>query len=180
VTLETVNDCPAGLKLHDGVDEERCPYCNQVIAHEKLDEIRARIEAEERERLLAVERELNERFGREKAQFEAKAKGNIENARKEAAQKAEQQIKQLKATQEAAVARAKTDAVAAEQAKQFKEKQKIQEHVQELERQLQKKTANELGEGAEIDLFVELRREFPGDNITRVKKGVHEQILHMR
>src|SRR5258706_228606 len=40
-----------------------------------------------------------------------------------------------------------------------------------LNRQLEKKTANELGEGGEIDIFEALRAEFPKDDISRVKKG---------
>lgn len=40
-----------------------------------------------------------------------------------------------------------------------------------LQRQLQEKTANELGDGAEIDLYDELRNLFPGDDIQRIPKG---------
>jgi hypothetical protein len=40
-----------------------------------------------------------------------------------------------------------------------------------LQRQLQEKTANELGDGAEIDLYEELRSLFPSDDIRRVPKG---------
>jgi hypothetical protein len=62
-------------------------------------------------------------------------------------------------------------AVNAEKAKAFEEKQKFETALQDLQRQLQKKTAEELGEGAEVDLFDELKAEFPGDTITRVTKG---------
>ena len=48
-----------------------------------------------------------------------------------------------------------------------------------MEKQLQKKTANELGDGAEIDLFEALRESFPGDKITRIPKGqAGVDILH--
>ena len=40
-----------------------------------------------------------------------------------------------------------------------------------LQRALEKKTSEELGEGAEIDLFEALRAEFPDDDITRFAKG---------
>jgi Uncharacterized protein conserved in bacteria (DUF2130) len=65
----------------------------------------------------------------------------------------------------------KTEATNAEKAKAFEEKLKLEEKLQDLTRQLQKKRADELGEGAEIDLFEDLKREFPGDEIRRVKKG---------
>jgi hypothetical protein len=47
----------------------------------------------------------------------------------------------------------------------------MQKKVQGLERQVQKKTANELGDGAEIDLSEVLRESFPGDKIVRIRKG---------
>jgi hypothetical protein len=62
-------------------------------------------------------------------------------------------------------------ALNAEKAGAFEERQKLESSLQDLQRQLQKKTAEELGEGAEVDLFEELKAEFPGDVITRVTKG---------
>lgn len=59
----------------------------------------------------------------------------------------------------------------AERAKAFEEKQKLESALQDVQRQLQKKTAEELGEGAEVDLFEALKAEFPSDKITRVPKG---------
>lgn len=48
-----------------------------------------------------------------------------------------------------------------------------------MERQLQRKTANEMGDGAEIDLFEALRDAFTTDKITRVPKGqAGADILH--
>jgi hypothetical protein len=45
------------------------------------------------------------------------------------------------------------------------------------------RTAEELGEGAEIDLFEALKKEFPGDRIERIAKGspgadIHHVVLH--
>lgn len=54
--------------------------------------------------------------------------------------------------------------------------------MDEALRKLEQKTANELGEGAEVDLFEELKHLFEGDRIRRVPKGtpgadiVHEVI----
>jgi hypothetical protein len=62
-------------------------------------------------------------------------------------------------------------AVQTEQSKKFEENQKLQTIVQDLQRQLERKTNQELGEGAEIDLFEDLKTEFPDDLITRVAKG---------
>jgi hypothetical protein len=65
----------------------------------------------------------------------------------------------------------KAKALRVEKAKSFKDSQRMEERLQQLQRQLQKKTADELGEGAEIDLFDELRNAFPMDEIRRVKRG---------
>jgi hypothetical protein len=67
--------------------------------------------------------------------------------------------------------KAKEDALNAEKAKAFEENQKLATKVSDLQRALEKKTAEELGEGAEIDLFDALKKEFPNDDITRIPKG---------
>jgi hypothetical protein len=47
----------------------------------------------------------------------------------------------------------------------------LQKKVKILERQLQNKTSNQLGDGAEIDLYDKLRAAFPDDHIKPVPKG---------
>jgi hypothetical protein len=185
MTLETVSHHPPRHGVNEGglhADEAQCPYCGAPLSRKEFEEIRGRIEAEGRERVAKVEQALKDRFARERQQAEAKAKVAVEQAKREAAKLAEQQIKTLRANQEAAVAtRLKTqreasekklaEAVSAERAKHFGEKLKLEEQLQEMQRRLQKKTANELGDEGELDLFDELRHEFPNDQIERVKKG---------
>jgi hypothetical protein len=65
----------------------------------------------------------------------------------------------------------KEAAINAEKAKAFEENQKLSTKVSELQRALEKKTNEELGEGAEIDLLEALRAEFPEDDITPIAKG---------
>jgi hypothetical protein len=71
-----------------------------------------------------------------------------------------------------AMEKAKAAAVSAEIAKQFGERQKLTTMVQDLQRRLEKQTADQLGEGAEIDLLDALKDEFPNDNIERIGKGL--------
>lgn len=244
---------------------ERCPWCEQPVTHEKFEEIQTRISAKERERSVELERRM-ERVAQEKAQLEAKAKGEVEQAWKDSAaaiektkleaaakeaaareearkiaeaamapklaeaerakKAAEQQAKeqcealeklkvatvsketlareegrkaaeaamrsqlaetvqakkaaeQLVNEQREAFEKAKTEAVNAEKAKHFEENLKFEEKLQHLQRQLQQKSAEELGEGAEQDLFEALRAEFPDDQINRVGKGESgADILH--
>jgi len=191
-TLETLND-PAGPHIHEAVphaDETQCPYCGQPITRKEFKEIQVRIESEGRERVAKVEQALKDRFARERKQAEATGKVAVEQAKKEAAKLAAQQIKTLKANQETVIAarlkaqreaseKKVTEAVNAERAKHFGEKLKLEEQLQEMQRRLQKKTANELGDEGELDLFEELKREFPNDQIERVKKGkAGGDILH--
>lgn len=73
----------------------------------------------------------------------------------------------------------KTNAVHHIQAQEFEKTQRLQKQVEALKRQLDDKTAGELGEGAEIDLYEALREVFDGDRITRIKKGLPgADILH--
>ncbi len=95
---------------------------------------------------------------------------------------AEQQVRTLQEAHEAQLSsrlqeqrevleRAQTDAVNAEKSAAFQEKLKLSAKVEELQRAVDKKSAEELGEGAEIDLFESLKAEFEGDRIERVNKG---------
>jgi len=54
---------------------------------------------------------------------------------------------------------------------EFEKIQKLQLKTNELQRELNKKTSNEIGEGEEIKLFDVLRNSFPGDTIERIQKG---------
>jgi hypothetical protein len=52
-----------------------------------------------------------------------------------------------------------------------RERESLQKKTQLMDKQLQKKTANELGDGGEIDVFEALKEAFPKDNIERIRKG---------
>lgn len=95
---------------------------------------------------------------------------------------AEQQVRALQEThktqlsqrlqeQRDALEQAKTEAVNAEKSAAFEEKIRLSAKVEDLQRALDKKTAEDLGEGAELDLFEALKSEFEGDRIERVNKG---------
>jgi hypothetical protein len=78
-----------------------------------------------------------------------------------------------------AMDKAKTEAVNAVKAQHFGEKQKLTGKLEELTRRLEKKSADERGEGAEVNLFEALKEEFPRDRIQRVGKGTQgADIIH--
>jgi len=138
-------------------DETRCPYCGQPISRKQYREIRAQIEAQETARVAQVEQALKDRFAEQIKLFKANQEATI---------------KQRLQAQSQNFERAKAQAVAAERTKAYAERMRLDTQLQELQRRLQRKTANELGEEGEVDLFEALRHEFPGDTITRVAKGV--------
>jgi hypothetical protein len=100
----------------------------------------------------------------EKAVDEAKAKARD-------AEKHALEIEQDMKTQRESLEQAKEEAINAEKAKAFEENQKLSSKVNDLQRALEKKTNEELGEGAEVNVFEALRKEFKDDRIERIPKG---------
>ena len=97
-------------------------------------------------------------------------------------QEAQAQNETLKSSQEAEVAsrvqevrsameESKSQALNDEKAKHASEILKLTGKLEDVTRQLENKTAAELGEGAEVKLYEELRDAFKGDNFKRVQKG---------
>jgi hypothetical protein len=169
---------PHGHDTHPiiAVAEAQCPYCGQSISRREFKEIQAKIADQERARVAKVEGDLKARFARETAQIEAKAK-------KDAAKAAAAQIKALKESTAMEIAthleaqretyeKATAGAVLAERATYLGEKLKMEEQLQDMQRRLQAKTAHQLGEPAEVDLYEALATAFPEDRVSRVVKGV--------
>jgi len=82
-----------------------------------------------------------------------------------------------------ALEKAKDDAVNAEKAKAFDEKLKLETQLKDMARKLEKKTADELGEGAEVKLLDELKERFGEDTFMHVGKGnagadIIQEIMH--
>ena len=218
---------------HLHIDGETCPWCEQEIPPERLEEISGKIAAREREQMHAITAKLEQQYAIDKAQADAKAKAALELERRQsAAREAAAREEARKAAETAAaeklaaaemlvrakdtavadaqakiteaegklaklseqyelalnerlgsqreiLEKAKDDAINAEKAKVFDENLKLSNKVNELQRALEKKTNEELGEGAEIDLFEDLKKEFPNDRIERVAKGAPgADILH--
>jgi hypothetical protein len=184
--------------VHNG--EDHCPWCEQPISRSKFEEITKRIEAREREQQAEVTNRLKEQFTREKEQVRTEAAAAAEQrvlaARNEAALEARavqrEKLAQMQARLAAAeqvkttmqdemaalkdvLQRDKDAAVLAEKAKVMK----LQTELADMQRKLEGKSAHELGEGSEIDLFEQLRSTFEGDRIRRVGKGVNgADVIH--
>lgn len=116
---------------------------------------KAEVEAAARERIAAAE------SAKLAAESEAKAvKDNHETVMSARLQE-----------QREALEKANAVALNARDAKHFEENQKLKDKLDEAVRKLEQKTAEELGEGAHLDLLEELKDRFEGDRIRRVPKG---------
>ncbi len=174
----------------------------EAAATARLAEAEARLAQAEQsraEQAAAAERALAAARSEARVQAEAAALASVadiqarlasaEQARADAAG----QIAALKAEQQAAVekrvaeiaetlVRQKEDLQREKEVAILAEKQKVLKltsDLADLQRKLEGKSAHELGEGSEIDLFEQLRAAFEGDRIQRVPKGVNgADVIH--
>jgi hypothetical protein len=117
----------------------------------------------------------------EKDQAIAVAQARSAAAEEKLATLAEQHHSRLKQeldAQREILEKANDEALNAEKARAFDETQKLSNKVAELQRALEKKTADELGEGAEVKLFEALKDEFREDRIERIVKGIAGADIH--
>jgi hypothetical protein len=148
------------LEPHVHVLSETCPTCDQPIPNEKAKEIRARAAAMEKRLAAEAEARAAQKLATEKAQIEEAAKARIREVRE-------------------AMEKDKADALAKKDSDNDEKTRKLLVQVQTLERKLEEKRADELGEGAHIQLLDTLKAEFPEDYIRRISPGVSgADILH--
>ena len=82
-------------------------------------------------------------------------------------QQRQKEIGELRAVLEAD----RDQAVLKKQVEFTREREKWQKEILELQHKVQNKTADEIGDGAEVYLFEVLKAEFETDSLSRVKKG---------
>ena len=168
---------------HTGV--KACPTCEQPVPNERFEEIQKRFQQMER----AQAEKMHAQLERERRQIETAARSagfkaaeaanleklaEAERLKNEAVSRAEN----LQADMEAAVDQrvqaveaAKAKEVSTIKAQHLKETLKWKEKAESLQRDLDQKSANDLGESAEMDLFEALKKAFPHDHISRVPRG---------
>jgi hypothetical protein len=130
----------------------------EAAAAQKLAEVQARLDHAEQARIAAAE---------QMAALKAEQQAAVEKRVAEALEAAQKQREDLQRDKEAAVL--------AEKAKVLK----LQSELADMQRKLEGKTANELGECWEVDLFEQLRTAFETDRISRVPKGVNgADVIH--
>ncbi len=182
------------------VNTERCPLCGTELSAVKFREIQVTLRQQEEEKAAhlrrRIELECRLDFDKQKETLEKRVRQESEARVKQVSSERDQVAKKL-AQAEASVAAIrkqveddaeklrlkelaqqrrvlesdKISALQKQRAEYARKDESLQKKVQELERKLQNKTANELGDGAEIDLFEALRDQFSMDRIVRVPKG---------
>jgi hypothetical protein len=98
--------------------------------------------------------------------------------RKQAKLEADKALQKELRTQREAVEKDRDNAILKKQAEISRERDGWQKKIKELERRIQKQTANQLGDGAEIDLYETLRETFEDDRVNRVPKGQNGADIH--
>ncbi len=187
----TAAELQAKLREHEQkaaqVQEQRLRNQFAQEMTSKVEETKRQSAAEAAEREKVIRLEVKQQTTAEMNEELSKAKQATAKAQREKTA-AEERIKRLKDEQEAqikarttkalaeqreALDKEKSDAIAKAKADEFGKNQKLQRQVELLKRQLEEKTADSLGEGAEVDLYEALRENFDddGDKITRIKKG---------
>ena len=125
---------------------------------------KAKSEFEEQLKKLALERDQAAKKLKEAEAREA-------TIRKEAEEKAEKLWQKELVAQRQALEKDKSNALLKQHSEHNRERESYQKKLKDMEQKLQRRSANELGDGGEIDLFEALRDAFQGDKITRVPKG---------
>lgn len=164
---------------------ERCPWCGSPITHAKFLKIQAAIRADEQKKLADAEKDFRARLEKEVAIQQAKLNKErqaidaerarvakqIELARQQAERDRKKEIAQvrqiLQKDRDAAILRKEADFA--------REREALQKKISEMSRRVKK--GADIGEGAELDLYEELRAAFPEDEIAKVK-GRPGIILH--
>jgi len=154
---------------------ERCPWCDSAISHSRFAEIEVKIRQQEQLKLAESSKQL-------RAQLEAEHATELTRQRQHNEQQLQTLLKaelkevdaeqqKLFADQRAAMEKDRDESVLKVQSDFNREREGLQAKIKDVERQLQKKTSQSLGDDAEIDLFKALSETFPGDRVIRVPKG---------
>ena len=146
----------------------------EIGKQKQLAEKKANADAEQQIKKIAAERDLAAKKLKEAEVREA-------GVRKRAQEEAEKQRQKELLDQRQTLENDKKLALLKQQSEFNRERESYRKKTQLLESQLQRKTANELGDGGEIDVFEALREAFDGNGgrTTRIPKGENgADILH--
>jgi DNA repair exonuclease SbcCD ATPase subunit len=165
--LNEARDREATIRKEAQLEIQRSKQAFENNNKEQIDQLTKKAAAER----AALNKQLQDAQNRE-----AKIRKQVQEA-------AEQQRQKELGEQRAALEKDKEAQLLKQQAVFARERESLQKKMLGMKNQLDKKTANELGDGAEIDLFEALRESFADDRISRYKKGetgadIMHEVLH--
>jgi hypothetical protein len=201
IATETARIAEAANAKVEQAEREKAEAITKAIAETAAKIEAARLEGQRsaEARVTAAEKARAEA---EKAKAEAEAAAIQQVAAAEQAAKARQEeaqkridavnakVREVEAQRDAAIEarvrevreameKDKADALAKKDSENDEKTRKLMAHVQTLERKLEEKRPDELGEGAHIQLLDALKEEFPEDHIRRIPAGASgADILH--
>lgn len=165
---------------------ERCPWCGNPITHAKFVEIQAQIREDERKKLADAEKNLRAQLQKElgaQAQKLIKERQALDAERAKmtrqielAKQAADKQRKKDLEEQRRILQKDRENAILKKEAEFARERDALNKKIVEMSRRVKK--GGDIGEGAELDLYEELRGSFPDDAIIRTKGKAGGNILH--
>jgi hypothetical protein len=168
---ETQATLQARVEAAEAAVKEAKELTESAVAERVAENDRIHAESEASLKLRAEEAEAavarNDAAVSEANQQLAEAKGELSSLKEQQAEALRQRLDE----QREALELDKQNSLNAQAARSFEENQKLATKVNELTRALEKKSNEELGEGAEVDLYEALKQEFPDDKISRVKRG---------
>src|SRR5712691_1342874 len=162
---ETLQKAEARIKQEaDKKVAAKTAECDKATAKLKEKEARAVAVRKEAEKQTEI---------RVKAELETRMKA-LTNERDAAAAKVNQvdAAKQKELVQQRASLEKDRDAkLLKERVQHNREREQLLQKIDGLTRQVQRKTSDDVGDGAEVDVYDALRDAFPRDDIARIKKG---------
>ena len=164
---------------------ERDKAAAEARAKAALEQVRAeaasaaeqRLQAARSEAMKAAEAAMQAKLAETRGKLAEAEQAKVAALAQTAAMKAEQDaaVTERVAQMQETLQRERDATVLAERAKVLK----LQSELADMQRKLEGKSAHELGEGSEVDLFEQLRTAFEGDRIQRVPKGVNgADVIH--
>lgn len=157
---------------------ERCPWCGSAITHAKFVQIQAAIREDERKKLSEHERAIRAQLAREVAAQQQKLQKERKALEEEKARLARDMKKEV-ASIRAVLQKDRENALLKKDAEFARERAAMQKKIDDLSRRVKKGV--DIGEGAELDLFEELRGAFPDDHLVRTKgKAAGNLLLDVR
>ena len=157
---------------------EHCPWCGSPITHAKFLKVQAAIREDERKKLAAAERTLQQKLVRERQALDAE-KAKIAKQLEQLKKGFEEQRKKDLADVRRIFEKERDTVLLRKDAEFAREREAMQKRIAEMSRRV-KKAGGEVGEGAELDLYEELHGAFPDDNLVRVKGKPGVMLLDVR